>query len=154
MKKIIRLTENDLTKLVKNIILESVKNDVYSQLIEIAENVDSYEEFEKIVIYYGYTKLKNIDIDLLINTEKVSGLPIVSDSPISVGQDIKTNKYYIIDGHNRVKRAKEKGLKSIEAYVTRGKITRRGGFSIDPETSIFVEENNINLKEFYKKLKD
>jgi len=129
------------------------QSDVYTQLIELIKNSETYNEFETKVIYYGYVKLLDVNISSLINTEKVSGLPIQTNSPIRVGMDIKTNKMYIIDGHNRVKNAKDNGHETIKAFVTRGIITTKGQFNLEPETALFVEENNINLKELYKKYK-
>jgi hypothetical protein len=128
-------------------------SEVYIQLIELIKNSETYNEFETKVIYYGYPKLIDVNIYSLINTEKVSGLPIQTNSPIRVGMDIKTNKMYIIDGHNRVKKAKFDENETIKAFVTRGIITTRGQFNLEPETALFVEENNINLKELYKKWK-
>jgi hypothetical protein len=128
-------------------------DEIYKQLVDMVKNSVSFDEFKTKVIYYGYTKLMDVNVDSLTNTEKISGLPVITKSPIRVGQDIKTNKMYIIDGHNRVKKAKDDGENTIKAYVTRGKIDRKGQFNLEPETSIYVDMNNINLENFYEKFK-
>ncbi|MCK9416673.1 HNH endonuclease [Candidatus Dojkabacteria bacterium] len=131
-----------------------IDSDIYNQLKNIANNSDSFERFQINVTYYGYKKLIQVDVNLLINTEKISGREIKTYAPIIVGQDIRSNKFYIIDGHNRVKKAKKENVHYIDAYVTRGIISTKGGFSLEPETSIFVEQEKINLLDFYNKIKN
>lgn len=146
----------DNVKNFEKFINENIKSEtdvVYQQLINMARKSTSFNDFKTKVIYYGYTKLTNVEVDSLINTEKVSGLPVLTKSPIRVAQDIKTNKMYIIDGHNRVAKAKREGKNLIKAYITRGRIDIKGHFNLEPETSIFVEKNNVDLKKFYDKYK-
>jgi hypothetical protein len=44
MKRIIRLTESDLTRLVKQVISENYENSLYSDIMELIKNSNSSHE--------------------------------------------------------------------------------------------------------------
>ena len=69
------------------------------QLIDLVNSSKNFQEFEKIVVYYGISETRLVNVNDLINTEKVSGRPIVSIGPIRVAEDIKTHK--ITQRHHR-----------------------------------------------------
>ena len=58
MKKIVRLTENDLTKLVKKVVLESVEKD---NLIKLLNSVDIAN------VKLGLELYKNLGIEICLN---------------------------------------------------------------------------------------
>lgn len=138
---------------VNNIIKESkFSNNLVNDLIKLVKTSKNYQEFEKLVIYYGILHKEYVNVDELINTEKVDlSIKSISKFPISVVKDIRNGKMYIMDGHHRVAEAKQRNEKTIYAYLTYGKFTKPNNFQ--PDTSLYFNDDKEKIKDFYLKYK-
>jgi hypothetical protein len=87
----------------------------------------------------AYVWREKILIEKLVPTEKIIGARIESlvDEPILVYK--YNNKYYVIDGHNRVYKAMLNGVKQVDAVV----------FTLNTRIGIIETAERIGLKSFY-----
>ena len=102
MKKVIRLTESDLMRIVKRVISENEKPKILdmiltmideSGLVSTIKSSGGYDTFVKIIPDYFESKSKKIDLinDIIVNDEEAGGRIYLGDlaNPIVIREDIE-----------------------------------------------------------------